>query len=68
MSFDRAQRRYDNASPPEDRPACEGICGGRPTSTSPSTRAKMTEITATTAGRVRTLALAMTSMSPSLTT
>ena len=28
MSLDRAQRRYDNASPPEDRPACEGICGG----------------------------------------
>jgi hypothetical protein len=28
MSFDRAQRRYDNASPPEDRPLCEGICGG----------------------------------------
>ena len=28
MSLDRAQRQYDNASPPEDRPACEGICGG----------------------------------------
>lgn len=27
-AFSRAQYRYDNASPPEDRPACEGTCGG----------------------------------------
>nr|AKH48221.1 hypothetical protein [uncultured marine virus] len=53
---------------PRTAHSARAFAAGTRTSTTSSTRARTTAITARTAGRVRTLALAMTSMSPSLTT